>query len=399
MKPITLVFLFLSLSFAFNEADAQNIQSENVEIQLLQSPKVQVTTDLRNYKVTVTSPYNLTAEDVVKQSKADHQKALADYGKTVTDSEKEHQQKLKDYDGDVKKAREKYDIETADFKKLSLLERLTMTDQGKNPKLTVPSKPEYYKPAPPVYREPNLNDYIIVDNAVLASQINIEGLKKTGNYFDILIDIQPSHFQDNAGQTYVNQPTKILVKQGGVEKSNLSFFNEFEFVSSSASNNINRPLEEKKYLAKVISFINQHLAETYGYRTVKKTVKIGSVKNKGEYDELERASIYVTTNLKKLQADADSTVNTIAFTNMQKGIDIWLQTLLKIEYKNAKADLNPKIAKFIFLNLMRLNLALNRKAEAEKYLNQLQEKLVEIKLSNEEEKEVDAMEKEIYKKS
>lgn len=399
MKPVTRLFLFLSLSFMFNEADAQNIQSENVEIQLLQSPKVQVAADLRNYKVTVTSPYNLTAEDVVKQSKADHQKALADYGKIVADSEKEHQQKLKDYDGDVKKAREKYDIETADFKKLSLLERLTMTDQGKNPKLTVPSKPEYYKPAPPVYREPNLNDYIIVDNAVLASQINIEGLKKTGSYFDILIDIQPSHFQDNAGQTYVNQPTKIIVKQAGVEKSNLSFFNEFEFVSSSASNNISRPLEEKKYLAKVISFINQQLTETYGYRTVKKTVKIGSVKNKGEYDELERASIYVTTNLKKLQADADSTVNTIAFTNMQKGIDIWLQTLLKIEYKNAKADLNPKIAKFIFFNLMRLNLALNRKAEAEKYLNQLQEKLVEIKLSNEEEKEVDAMEKEIYKKS
>jgi len=274
-----------------------------------------------------------------------------------------------------------------------------MTDQGKNPKLVVPNKPSYIKPAPPEYTEPNLSDYIIVDNAVLASQINIEGLKKGGSYFDILIDIQPTHFQDNAGQTYANQPTKIVVKQAGAEKSNVSFFNEFEFVSSSPTNNINKPLEEKRYLSKVTSFVNQYLNETYGYRTVKRTVKLLSVKNKGEYDELERANIYVTTNLKKLQPDPDSAVTAIAFTNMQKGVDIWLQTLQKIEYKNPKADLNAKIAKYIFFNLIRLNLALNKKAEAEKYLNQLQEKMVEIKLSNDEEKELDVLEKEIYKKN
>ncbi|GAB2811328.1 hypothetical protein [Ferruginibacter profundus] len=399
MKFITLQLSLLSLSFFANSVYAQSISSENVDIQLIQSPRVSVNPDLRNYKITVTSPYNLTAEDITRQAKADHQKAVTDYEKTVAESEKEYQQKLKDYDGEVKRAQDKYDKEMAEFKKLSLLERLTMTDQGKNPKLVIPSKPQYFKPAEPVYREPNLNDYIIVDNAVLASQINIEGLKKGGGYFDILIDIKAAHFQDNAGQTYVNQPTKIIVKQGGVDKNNISFFNEFEFVSSSPTNNINKPAEEKRYLDKVISFISKYLNETYGYRTIKKTVKLLSVKNKGAYDDLERADIYITTNLKKLQADPDSTVNTIAFTNMQKGIDIWLQTLQKIEYKNPKADLNPKIAKYIFFNLMRLNLALNKKGEAEKYLNQLQEQLVDIKLSGDEEKELDAIEKEIYRKN
>jgi hypothetical protein len=273
-----------------------------------------------------------------------------------------------------------------------------MTDQGKNPKLSSPSKPEYVKPTPPIYKEPNLNDYIIVDNNVLASQINIEGLRKGGNNFDILVDIQPAHFQDNSGQTFVNQPTKVIVKQGGVEKSNMSFFNEFEFVSSSPSNNINKPLEEKRYLNKVVAFVNQYLNDNYGYKTVKRTVKISSVKNKGEYDDLERANIYITTNLKKLEANSDTTVNTVAFMNMQKGIDTWLQTLQKIEYKNSKAPLNAKIGKYIFFNLMRLNLALNKKKEAEKYLNQLQENLVDIKLSSDEEKELKDIEKEIYKK-
>lgn len=398
MKVIRQLLLLALLLFSMALLHAQSINSENVEIQLLQAPKVTVEPDFRNYKVTVTSPYNLTADDITKQAKADHQKALADYGKTVTESEKEYQQKLKDHDEAVKKAKEKYDLEMTEFKKLTLIERLSMTDQGKNPKLTIPVKPEYYKPAAPVYREPNLNDYIIVDNAVLASQVNIEGLKKGGDFFDISIDMQAVHFQDNAGQTYANQPVKIKVKQAGVEKATYSFFNDYEFVSSSPSNNINKPLEEKRYLNKVIAFINQYLTDNYGYRTIKKTVKILSVKNKGAYDDLERADIYITTNLKKLQADADTTVNVMAFTNMQKGIDIWNQTLQKIDYKDSKADLNHKIAKFIFFNLMRVNLALNKKAEAEKYLNQLQENLVYIKLSSDEEKELDTIEKEIYKK-
>ncbi len=388
----------LFVTFCIN-VNGQNINSDNIEIQLVQQPKTSFPPNARNYKVTVTSPYNLTKEDIIRQSKADHQKALDNYDKLVVESKKEHQQKLKDHAEEEKKAREKYDVEIAEFKKRTLLERLAMTDQGKDPKLILPAKPEYYKPSPPLYSEPNLNDYIIVDNAVLASQVSIAGLQRGGNYLDISIDIKATNFQDNAGQTYVNQPTKIIVKAEGVEKSNASFFNDFEFVSSSPTNNINRPLEEKKYLTKVMAFINQYLNEMYGYQAVKKTVKILSVKNKGSYDDLEKANIYVTTNLKKLQPDPDPDVNTIAFTNMQKGIDIWLQTLQKIEYKNSKADFNAKIAKFIFFNLMRINVALDRKTEAEKYLNQLQENLVDINLNNEEERDLNELEKLIYKKN
>jgi hypothetical protein len=83
---------------------------------------------------------------------------------------------------------------------------------------------------------------------------------------------------------------------------------------------------------------------------------------------------------------------------MQKGIDIWTSTLEKVEYKNSKADLNGKIAGFIYFNLIRLNLALNKKADAEKYLNQLQENLVYIKLSSDDERELKTIESSIYSK-
>ena len=253
-KTILLAGLFLA---SMATITAQNINSENVEIQMLQAPENVLPEASRNYAVTVTSPYNVTKDDIIRKAKEDHQQALNNYDKNVANSQQEFQQKLKDYDADVKKAKEKYEFESAEFKKLSLLERLTMTDQGKNPKLVLPNKPEYVKPYPPVYQEPNLNDYIIVDNNVLASQVNIEGLKKAGSYLSVAVDIQKANFQDNAGQSYVNQPLTIVIKENGVEKTKNTYFTEFEFLSSVPTNNINKPLEERRYQGKVMAFVNQ----------------------------------------------------------------------------------------------------------------------------------------------
>lgn len=388
------LFVFISTISIY----AQNISSENIDFLILKQPKETIDVANRLLKVTVTSPYNVTADDVIKQSKLDHQAALDNYATVVANSEKEFQQKLKDYDQEVIKAKEKFELESAEFKKLSLLERMSMTDQGKNPRLVNPTKPVYVKPLPPVYQEPNLNNYIIVDNNVLSSQINVEGFSKEGNYLDVAIDIRSVQFQDNAGQTFANQPTTLVVKVNGVEKINTKFFQEFKFISSSPSNNINKPLEEKNHLTKVVAFLNQYLNDNYGFQSIKKTVKLDKVKNKGQYDDLEKAHIYVTTNLKKLQP-SEPERSAAAITGMQKGIDIWLETLKKVDFKkDSKSDFNSKIGEYIYFNLIRLNLAMNKKAEAEKYLNELQENLISVKLSYDEQNELKALENEIYKK-
>lgn len=377
-------------------AFSQNINSEMVEFQLLKQPKNLIDENSRKLKVVVTSPYNVKVEDIIKKSKEDFQTDLKNYSTVVLNSEKEYQLKLKDHDAEVKKAKEQFELENIEFKKYSLLERLAMTDQKKNPVLVIPSKPVYYKPAPPVYAEPNLNDFIIVDNNVLSSKINITGFAKEGSNVEVLLDLQQVNFQDNAGQTFANQPTKLIVKVNGVEKTNTSFFNEFKFVSSAPTNNINKPLEEKNHLNSVITFLNQYLNDNYGFQSVTKSIRISNVKNKGKYDDLERANLYVTTNLKKLQPEL-SDINDIAYANMKKGTDIWQQTLEKIDYKDSKADFNSKIAKFIYFNFMRLNVALDNKKEAEKYLNQMQENLIYMDLSYDEKSELQKLEKEIYK--
>jgi hypothetical protein len=388
--------LFFLLLLSINTAFGQNINSESVEFQLLKQPKIVVDENSRKLKVIVTSPYNVKTEDIVKKSKEDYQAELKNYATVVLNSEKEYQIKLREHDAEVIKAKEQFELENAAFKKLSLLERLSMTDQKKNPVLVIPTKPVYYKPAPPVYAEPNLNDYIIVDNNVLSSKIAISGFTKEEGGIIVLVDIQQVNFQDNAGQTFANQPTKIVVKVNGVEKTNASFFNDFKFVSSVPTNNINKSLEEKNHLNSVMTFINQYLNDNYGFQSVTKTVKISYVKNKGKYDDLEKANLYVTTNLRKLQPEL-SEINDVAYANMKKGTDIWQQTLATVDYKNSNADFNAKIAKFIYFNLIRLNVALGKKKEAELHLNQLQENLIYMDLSFDEKSELKSLEKEIYK--
>ena len=388
--------LFFLLLLSMNTVFGQSINSESVEFQLLKQPKILIDENSRKLKVIVTSPYNVKTEDIVKKSKEDFQAELKNYATVVSNSEKEYQVKLKEHDAEVIKAKEQFEFENAAFKKLSLLERLTMTEQKKNPVLVIPTKPVYYKPAPPVYAEPNLNDYIIVDNNVLSSKIAITGFTKEEGGIIVLVDIQQVNFQDNASQTFANQPTKIIVKVNGVEKTNASFFNDFKFISSVPTNNINKSLEEKNHLNKVMTFVNQYLNDNYGFQSVTKTVKINYVKNKGKYDDLEKANLYVTTNLRKLQPEL-SEINDVAYANMKKGTDIWQQTLATIDYKNSNADFNAKIAKFIYFNLMRLNVALEKKKEAELYLNQFQENLIYMDLSYDEKSELKSLEKEIYK--
>ncbi|RZJ72953.1 hypothetical protein [Flavobacterium sp.] len=378
-------------------AGAQSISSEKVEFQSVNQPSESVEEANRNFNVTVTSPYSLTAEDIVKKSKEDHALAVKNYDQTVAQSKVDYNEKLKEHDADVAKAKSTYELEQTEFKKLSMLERLTMTEAGKNPKLVLPTKPVYVKPAPPVYQEPNLKNFSIVDNNVLASQINIDGYSRGANYVDVNVDIKSPTFQDNNGQTFINQPTKVVVKVNGVEKLNTVLFKDFAFLSSVPSNNIDKASEEKRHLTKVIAGVNALLNQKFGYTAANKTIVLQSVKNKGQYDDLAKADIYVTTNLKKLQPGAAES-NQIAYANMQKGIDIWNAALQKIDYKNPKADFNAKIAQFVYFNLIRLNVALNRKTEAEKILNQLQENLIYIKLSSSEESELAKLEKEIYSK-
>jgi len=113
----------------------------------------------------------------------------------------------------VAKAEARYNKEMKDFKDLSLIERLALTDQGEKPQLKVPAKPTYLETREPVYVQPNLDDHLIFDKQILADNVELIGYEK-GNDLLIVINITKMAFQDNGGQTFYAQPTNLKVMKG-----------------------------------------------------------------------------------------------------------------------------------------------------------------------------------------
>ncbi|AZA80580.1 hypothetical protein C1637_12925 [Chryseobacterium lactis] len=380
--------------FCIQFSNAQRIDKEIISFQLLKEPVFATELASRNYKITVQSPYNITKDDVLRQSKEDYQRQVDNYQTNVESAKLEHTERLKDYDAEVKKLQEKYKLESAEYSKLSAVEKIAATNGA--PVLRIPSRPVLNIPPVPVYRQPDLKDALIVDNKILASQMDILGFSKGGNYLDVTIEMERTNFQDNQGKTFANQPTRIIGKQNGTIKLDKTYFSDFAEVASVPTNEINLNAQEKRFLQRTMDRTRNILNDNFGYQTINSTVTLASVKNKGEYDDLEKAYIYVTTNLKKLQAKSDYAPNKVAMENMQKGIDIWKNSLTKVNYQDKKAVYNQKIGEYLYFNLIRLQVALGNYQEAEKYLNELQEHLVDIKLSYDANLELKRLEEKIY---
>ncbi|WP_415328798.1 hypothetical protein [Chryseobacterium sp. MMS23-Vi53] len=392
MKKITLLFtisIFCS-QFSF----AQRIDKETISFQLLKEPVFATDIPNRNYTLVVNSPYNITKDDVLKQSKEDYQRQVDNYQTNVETAKIEHQERLKDYEAEVKKLQEKYKLESAEYSKLSAVEKIAATNGA--PVLRLPSRPVLNIPPMPIYRQPDLRDALIVDNKILASQMDVAGFSKGGNYLDLVVEMERTNFQDNQGKTFANQPVRIIGKQNGIVKLDKTYFSDFSEVASVPTNEINLSFQEKLYLQRTMDRTRNIINDNFGYRTINSTVALETVKNKGDYDDLEKAYIYVTTNLKKLQAKSDYAPNKVAMENMQKGVDIWKNALTKINYNDKKALYNQKIGEYLYFNLIRLNIALGNYSEAEKYLNELQEHLVDIKLSYDANLELKKLEEKIY---
>ena len=131
-------FLLSIIIVASVSLQAQNINSETVDFRVLKAPQTSISANSRTYNVSVNSPYNLSKEDVIKQSKIDHEAAVANYKNTVADSEKDFQETLKNYNDDVVKARETFTLESAEFKKFNILHQQLMeknTAEDKKQKL------------------------------------------------------------------------------------------------------------------------------------------------------------------------------------------------------------------------------------------------------------------------
>ncbi|WP_152611505.1 hypothetical protein [Psychroserpens damuponensis] len=393
-KKSLLIFACLAICVS---SFAQRTMSEKIGFFNLRTPNNPLDQSIKTYNVIVETPYTLTVEELNTQSLADFEVEKANYAQVVIDSEAEFEERLAGHEEEVKKAEARYDKEMANFKELSLLERLALTEQGKKPALKVPSKPTYVAPREPVYIQPNLDDHLIFDNQVLADNVALLGFEK-GSDLLIVINITKMAFQDNGGQTFYAQPTNLKVMQGATIIDEKTFDDEFQFLTSSNSNTINLDRYEKNNVKKIMTNIGTYINEEFGFIPVASSVTIEFPKNKKrEYDILENAKIKAISAFRKMKKDASSETRERATAELMAVRDIWTSELAKVDYNDKKALMNKDIAIMLFYNLMQVDINLKDKAQAEVTLAAFQEQRINLDLNYDEKNAFTKLEEQIYK--
>lgn len=391
------LFFLLAITSICSTSFGQRILSEQINYYAVRTPNNPFDESVKTYNVVVETPYTLTVEELNAKSLAEFEAEKANYENLVKESEVEFQERLANHDDEVKSAEARYDKEMKDFKELTLLERLALTEQGKKPQLKVPAKPVYVKPREPQYVQPNLNDHLIFDNQVLADGVELLGFEK-GNDVLFVIHISKMVFQDNGGQTFYSQPTNLKVMKGTEVIDDKNFDDEFQFLTSSSSNTINLERYEKNNVNKIMKAIGQYINEEFGYIPVSSSIKIEFPKNKNrEYDALENAKIKAISAYRKLKKDATSDTRARANQELEAVREVWISELAKVDYNDKKATMNKDIGKMIFFNLMRVDISLKDKVQAEETLSQMQERRIDLDLNYDEKATFTRLEEQVYK--
>ena len=390
-------FIFLLIVISSLSVYSQRILSEKVDFFDINLPQQPLSENVKTYKVIVETPYTLTTEDVEQQSLIDFEEEKTNYAQVVEQSKVDYQQRLNDHDEAVAQAKEKYNIEMKDFKELSLLERLALTDQGKKPQLNTPAKPTYVKPSEPVYRKPNFNDYLIFDNQALSHDIELHGYNKEGEDVLFLVNISNMNFQENGGQTFYSQPTQLQVLENGTPIHEKTFNEESKFLTSSSSNTIDLNRYEKKNVMKLISEIETYINDQFGYKPVASSIEIGYPKNKKrEFDQLEKAKIIAISAFRKMTEGASLEMRKRGKGELIKAKDIWKSELTKVNYSDKKALYNKDVGTMIYFNLLKVDILLKDKESAHSTLDEVQNVKIDLDLNYNDENTLTKLEEQVY---
>lgn len=390
--------IFLLVAISSLSVYSQRIMSEKVNFFDINLPQKQLAENVKTYKVIVETPYTLTTEDVDQQSLIDFEQEKTDYAQVVAQSEEDYLLRVSEHKDAVQLAKDKYEIEMKDFKELSLIERLALTDQGKKPQLQTPAKPVYVKPSEPVYRKPNYNDYLIFDNQALSDNIKLHGYDKGGEDVLFLVNISKMNFQENGGQTFYSQPTRLQVIENGTPIHENMFNEESKFLTSSSSNTIDLNRYEKKNVTKLIKEIESYINHQFGFEPVASTIEIEYPKNKKrEYDALEKAKIIAVSAFRKLTDNANVDVLKRVKDELTKAKDLWKAEIKKVNYSDKKALYNKDIATMIYFNLLKVDIVLKDKESAHATIDEIQHVKIDLDLNYSDDKTLTKLEEQVYK--
>jgi hypothetical protein len=368
-------------------AVAQNIQTEKIGFHQTLYPKKALPPNVNTYTATIVTPYLKDDSTFRKMAEDKYQQDLKNYPNTVKEAEKHYQEvTLAQYNLDSKDAREKYDKETAEFNKMSTLERLALAD--KKPVLTLPQKPPYYAPPMPQVESINTSDVIIFEPETLAKNyIKLDGFGQ-GNALQINIDFKGFEYKDPVAEivdkenfnpvtkekfitkqtqyvTRYRHPATLEVKMGNEVIIPKAVFGETaNLISKVSDTKPTRIYIERQIVESTLQDIGTYLNSLYGYPKIYRNGLLYYVKNKGgEYDDLEKAKDFAKSGYKNYEVNQDE-----AIKDIQSAIEIWEKAITEANYEDSKARIDEKVGTVVLKNLIFAAIVTNDFNKAAKYI-------------------------------
>ena len=382
-KNILITAFFLS----FGLVNAQNIQNTNVSFTQTLFPKKTLPANVKNYNVTVTTPYLKDDSSFRKIAEEKYQQDLIDFPNVIKAAEKNYTEvTLVEHAKKVAEAKDIFKLESDQFNKMSTLEKLALID--KKPVLRIPEKPYYYAPQPPRVESINVGDVIIYNPETLAkSYIKLNGFGDGTDGIQIKIDfkgfeyVEPvatlvnvENYNPQTKEKFYTKQTQFVTKyrhptmlQVIIDGKNLSsgiFQGTSEFQTKATSSKPTRIYIERQEIETIMSSINNFLNDQYGYTKVNRYAVLYSVKNKkGEYDDIEKARDFAASGYKNYTEHQEDAVKDIA-----NAIAIWEKTITEVNYDDSKARIDEKVGTAILKNLIFATIMTNEFVKANKYL-------------------------------
>ena len=379
--------LLIALSFALSTINAQNIQTVGVPFTQTLFPKKTLPANIKNYAVTVTTPYLKDDSTFRKIAEDKYQEDLKNYPNVVAEAKKKFNEvELVNHNIKVEEAKERYKLESEQFNKMSTLEKLAMID--KKPVLQIPPKPIYYDPPAPRLESINVGDVIIFNPETLAKNyIKLSGFGDGNDGLQIKIDfkgfeyVEPvasliniENYNPQTKEKFYTKQTQFVTKfrhptmlQVSIDGKNLSsgiFQGTSEFQSKATSSKPTRLYIERQEIESIMSRINQYLNDQYGYVKVSRYANIYTVKNrKGEYDDVEKARDFAISGYKNYIQHQEDAVKDLA-----NAIAIWEKIMTEVNYDDSKARIDEKVGTVMLKNIIFACIITNEFDKANKYL-------------------------------
>jgi hypothetical protein len=350
-------------------------------------PKKTLPGNIKNYNVTVTTPYLKDDSSFRRIAEEKYQKDLKNFPNVLKEAEKNfYDIDITNHNRKVEEAKERYKLESEQFSKMSTIERLALID--KKPVLQIPERPVYVAPQPPVVESINVGDVIIYNPETLAkSYIKLNGFGDGTDGIQIKIDfkgfeyVEPvatlvsvENYNPQTKEKFYTKQTQFVTKyrhpttlQVSIDGKNLSsgvFQGTSEFQIKTTSSKPTRIYIERQEVETIMSNINKYLNDQYGYTTVNRYAVLYTVKNrKGEYDDIEKARDFAISGYKNYTLHQEDAVKDIA-----NAIAIWEKTITEVNYDDSKARIDEKVGTAILKNLIFATIMTNEFEKANKYL-------------------------------